>query len=199
MSNLSQFFQSGSATPWVSGMTVRKNQIVKSPADNEEYERITATGSGTTDPADDVTNYVARSYVRVSALAPGILVGAASFIGSSKSATGSIAQGVRTSALSITGRGSIGFLAATKNATGTFRVEVIADGLTIMDETQTMTSSNSILCVGSPVWDGASASASAIRQSSGIVFRRSLQVYLTAVTTNAGSLCGVFYSARSEA
>ena len=53
---------------WASGMTVRKNEIVKSPADNEDYERVTATGGGTVDPADDTTNYVARSYTRVLSL-----------------------------------------------------------------------------------------------------------------------------------
>ena len=33
---------------WTSGMTVKKNEVVKSSLDNEDYERITATGGGTT-------------------------------------------------------------------------------------------------------------------------------------------------------
>ena len=43
---------------WVSGATVAQYATVLSPADNlRAYRRITATGSGTTDPKNDLTNY----------------------------------------------------------------------------------------------------------------------------------------------
>lgn len=67
MSDYSDFFGGGggSAKLWASGMTVRKWQTVQSPLDGELYTRTAATGSGATDPADDITNYVAASYRRI--------------------------------------------------------------------------------------------------------------------------------------
>lgn len=58
----------GSVQLWVSGATVTQWDYRKSPIDGEVYQRTAATGGGTTDPANDTTNYVAASYVRVSAL-----------------------------------------------------------------------------------------------------------------------------------
>lgn len=56
MSNLSQFF-GGGARVWVSGTTYAIGNVVLSPADNyQQYVRIT-NGAGTTDPANDATNY----------------------------------------------------------------------------------------------------------------------------------------------
>jgi hypothetical protein len=43
---------------WVSGVSVNQNAAVISPADRRTYRRKTATGSGTTDPSLDTTNYV---------------------------------------------------------------------------------------------------------------------------------------------
>lgn len=49
---------SANAPLWVSGATVTQYSTVLSPADNlRAYRRITATGSGTTDPKNDLTNY----------------------------------------------------------------------------------------------------------------------------------------------
>lgn len=60
MSNLSQFFPSGSPKAWVSGTTYAIGTVVLSPAANyAPYVRIT-NGAGTTDPALDGTNY--RAY-----------------------------------------------------------------------------------------------------------------------------------------
>ena len=66
MSALSTFIGGGGGVKtWVSGAPVLQRALVVSPADNEVYIRKTATGSGTTDPADDTTNYNAVSYSRV--------------------------------------------------------------------------------------------------------------------------------------
>lgn len=43
---------------WVSGASVAQNAAVISPADRRTYRRKTATGSGSTDPSLDTTNYV---------------------------------------------------------------------------------------------------------------------------------------------
>lgn len=56
MPSLDQF-KSGAALLWVSGATVAQYAHVQSPADGQLYVRITATGSGATDPANDATNY----------------------------------------------------------------------------------------------------------------------------------------------
>jgi hypothetical protein len=187
---------------WVSGMTVKKNEIVKSPADNEDYERITATGGGTTDPADDITNYVARSYVRTAALPPPPLLGVvgASFYGATTVAHGTLAVGVRTQVLSISGRGVIDYLAAYKGATGTFRVEVIVDGRTVSDETLTMATANAALYIGSPAYYGDTTNFLnlAARQHQGLVFKRSFTVYMTAVVTQT-TTAKLAYNVRSEA
>lgn len=57
MNSLSQFF-GGSATIWASGAVYQQGKIVLSPADNyQQYVRVTAAGSGATDPSSDSTNY----------------------------------------------------------------------------------------------------------------------------------------------
>lgn len=186
---------------WVSGMTVKKNEIVKSPADNEDYERITATGGGTTDPADDITNYVARSYVRTAALpSPPLLVGASTVPGAINVVLPTLTVGTRTEALSITGRGTIDYLGAYKGTTGTLRVEVIVDGREVLDETLNMTNAVYVaLMVGSPSWDNSNNFAYvSTPRDVGVVFQRSFEVYLTAVATQS-TAARLFYNARSTA
>ena len=47
-----------SAPVWVSGRTYRPGDVIKAPADNyQPYVRVTAAGSGATDPSADTTNY----------------------------------------------------------------------------------------------------------------------------------------------
>ncbi|MBS0508898.1 MAG: hypothetical protein JSR53_16095 [Proteobacteria bacterium] len=47
-----------SAPAWTSGKTYYPSDVVKSPADNYmPYVRVTAMGSGSTDPASDSVNY----------------------------------------------------------------------------------------------------------------------------------------------
>lgn len=51
-------FMGGSAKIWTSGVTYKQGAIVLSPAGNyQAYVRITAAGSGATDPSSDTTNY----------------------------------------------------------------------------------------------------------------------------------------------
>lgn len=55
--NVSDFI-GGNAEVWVSGKTYASGKIVLSPADRmQPYVRITAAGSGATDPSADSTNY----------------------------------------------------------------------------------------------------------------------------------------------
>lgn len=193
---------------WASGMTVRKNEVVKSPADNEDYERITATGGGTTDPADDVTNYVARSYKRTTTLSKGRgftmtnYGGAAGPVGATAATMGAVSPGVRTLALSIAGRGTIQYLLAAKAESGNMRVEILIDGRTVLDETTAYSSGTGALYIGAPVYTAAASDSSvhrALPELAGPQFRRSLQVYLTPIGTASYSSSGVAYIVGGEA
>ena len=77
MSNLSQFAAGGDPQYWVSGTTYALGKTVRSPIDHQRYVRVVA-GAGTTDPANDATNWrpdggrPIKSIQRgVSAIAPG--------------------------------------------------------------------------------------------------------------------------------
>ena len=56
MSNLSQFAAGGDPQYWVSGTTYALGKTVRSPIDHQRYVRMVA-GAGTTDPANDATNW----------------------------------------------------------------------------------------------------------------------------------------------
>jgi len=56
MSNLSQFAAGGDPQYWVSGTTYALGKTVRSPTDHQRYVRVVA-GAGTTDPANDATNW----------------------------------------------------------------------------------------------------------------------------------------------
>ncbi len=196
----------GAMRTWASGMTVRKHQKVVSPADNEEYRRITATGGGTTDPADDLTNYRAVSYERTDAiLGAAMLTAAATGItnfcfGATKSIFGALGVGARTSVLSVTGRGCLDYLVLSKGAAGTTRIEVIVDGHTKLDRTDTHSSSTYLLALGMPSANGGSNSFVEARfDPAGVQFRRSLQIYVTNVTTDSAAAAGIAYHLRSVA
>lgn len=148
MSSLSDFIGAGGAKVWVSGSTVKQWQYVISPLDGELYQRITATGAGTTDPANDLTNYAAKSFQRSSTIGASLdLVNGVPGWTNTTTASGfativspAISTGVRGSVLSITGRGYIDFLATRVNGAGNtsnIRVEVILDDRTIFDQTLT--------------------------------------------------------------
>ena len=56
MSNISQFFSGGDPQYWVSGTTYALGKTVRCPTDHQRYVRVVA-GAGTTDPANDATNW----------------------------------------------------------------------------------------------------------------------------------------------
>ena len=60
---------SAGAAVWVSGATIALNAVVFSPTNKQLYRRITATGSGTTDPASDTTNYAPLGQLQAVAVA----------------------------------------------------------------------------------------------------------------------------------
>jgi hypothetical protein len=190
---------------WVSGATIPQWQSVTSPADGEVYRRIAATGGGTTDPADDMTNYVAVSYERTSALQDGQLLSAGNISntgrGVTQTALPAIGTSTRTSILSVTGRGCIDYFAFLKAAGGTSRVEIICDGRTILDQSATYTSSVALLAIGQPGINGDATVllSTAVLDPKGVEFRRNLQVYLTNITTASTTAAGIAYHLRSRA
>lgn len=56
MANLSDFISGGDPQYWVSGATYALGKTVRSPTDHQRYVRVVA-GAGTTDPANDATNW----------------------------------------------------------------------------------------------------------------------------------------------
>lgn len=198
---------------WVSGMTVAKWQEVRSPLDGEIYRRKTATGGGTTDPAADLTNYIAVSYVRSTTLplktsawaALGQTSSSYYAFGIPKTTPGLIATGVRTQILSLTGRGGVGFIGFFVNASSaTFRIEVICDGRTIYDATSTPGIAYTSMTILGNTFPGTPPSASGVSQegfgspdTNGPRFRRSFQVYLTPTVGSfpaTGALAASYWS-----
>jgi len=190
---------------WVSGMTVRKNEIVKSPADNEDYERITATGGGTTDPADDVTNYVSRSYLRTVALPATHLHGTGNGMGGAVvTSVATIAVNTRTSVLSVTGRGALSYLGFVKDVTGSgTRVEIVCDGRNVYNVAGSSSPGTSygMLAFGLPYYDTSSVISLgiAVESPTPLVFRRTLQVFVTPLSAGTGASPKLGYIVRSDA
>jgi len=177
---------------WASGMTVRQWEVVVSPTDGEEYRRTASTGGGTTDPADDTTNYVADSYTRVTALPGGITpysqaaASGANFAnGAVKVATGVIAAGARTQILSVSGRGLICYLGFMKGAANGGRLEVAIDGRSVFDASIQSANSDANVLIGSAGPGGSSFGYAAYYAlpEPGIEVKRSLVVHYTPTTT----------------
>jgi hypothetical protein len=193
MSNLSTFIGGGgSAKPWASGATVNQYALVISPADQEIYARKTATGSGTTDPADDATNYNAVSYERVLAL-PTIALGDATSASLylakfPRTTVGAISSGVRTSVLSLSGRGVLNVLGYSKSVTSAgvtnMRFELLIDGRTVLDVTLAFVSgatTQTATLVGIPIpanTGGTDFPEYAVSPAP-LEFRRSAQLFIT--------------------
>lgn len=192
---------------WVSGATVPQWQSVTSPADGEVYRRITATGGGTTDPADDTTNYVAVSYERTADLLNGAVLAVSGITASNLAANAvvatlpAISTSVRTSIFSVSGRGKVDYLAFLKAAAGTTRVEVLVDGRTILDQTPTFTTTTVLLAIGTPIVNSIPAAdvRVAVWDPAGVEFRRSLQVYITNTATASTTSAAIAYHLRSRA
>lgn len=209
MSASSQFLGAGSSVSlWVSGATVAQWDYRKSPIDGEVYQRTAATGSGTTDPANDNTDYVASSYVRTSALPQRTEFdnGAASsnvfFNGVVKSTLGVINAATRTQILSVSGRGACGFLGLFKNATGGGLIEVIVDGITILSYNTTTTNANCAhVLIGSPASGLISTTSyplyTAITDGSPVQFRRTFVVWYTPATSASGASALLGYDIKA--
>lgn len=198
----------GGIDVWASGKTVPQYDFVISPADLEIYQRRVATGSGATDPADDVTNYLASSYERITSLPqrePDVSASShgitSQFQGLPSADLGAIAANARTLALSLTGRGSLDALAFNLTGQGpTYRIEVILDGRTVFDMSRLSNASNG---AGWPVVGTTTGSSTGMEFMSPIAgavqFRRSLQVYLTpnAAVATARTFLRALYKATS--
>ena len=179
---------------WSSGMTVAQWQEVRSPLDGEVYRRKTA-GAGATDPADDITNYVAVSYQRPTAITNAWSGGGAAMSGGRAYAPGStnamvsspaLSAGVRRVVLSVSGKGTLqvaGIHIPPAGGTAiTVRLEVVVDGQPIFDATNNVPGSSTlsyfVFAAGWPVLDPTNAVC--VITPSAFEFARSLEVAVTA-------------------
>lgn len=198
MSELSTFIGGGAsgAKPWVSGMTVKQYAYVVSPTDLEIYQRKTATGSGTTDPYSDSTNYRPAAFDRVSSIANRWSSGSMSTSSTSSdfntyvtTAVLAFAAGVRTSILSISGRAALRFFCIQANSSalsGTVRLEVLIDGRTVFDATYSSIAANSYALAAGYV--AGSSGSTLVPGFDDFRCSNSLQVFITcsaAQTTSA--------------
>lgn len=192
---------------WAPGRVVKQGEAVLSPLDWETYRRTAATGSGNTDPANDVANYVATSFERCSAMAPratssttGGVVGAQNYAnGVTRTVPGALAVGARTAVLSLTGRGALSFLGIYFHNTATMRVEVIVDGRTVYDQSLVAASYNNCTLLGQTSKLDNSNDYYAIVDANGVQFRRQLQVFFTVQSGSWNANCAVAHSFRGIA
>ena len=87
MSNLSQFAAGGDPQYWVSGTTYALGKTVRSPADHQRYVRVVG-GAGTTDPANDATNWRPDGGRTIKSIQRGVIT----IVGGSLSATATVAS-----------------------------------------------------------------------------------------------------------
>ena len=183
----------GGLDVWASGKTVVQFDYVISPTDMEIYQRKTATGSGATDPYSDTTNYRCVSFDRATAIVaqPSPVSfggGVAISTGLSFSASNpALSAGVRTSLLSVTGKGAALFYAFSRSSTVTtsqMRIELIFDGIPIVDVTFAASSGT---LTGSAVFIGSLSSSNLPAFTLPINFAKSFQVFATAATAQAGN------------
>ncbi|MGX5662244.1 hypothetical protein [Diaphorobacter nitroreducens] len=191
MSSLSDFIGSGVTKVWASGMTVKQWEVVTSQQDGMPYQRKTATGSGTTDPYSDRTNY-RPAFTRLSSITSSSSAGtlfsnsgaaANEFTNLAVHSFPALSAGVRTNMLSLTGRGALRFigLAATA-AIASLRVEVLLDGVTIFDATYTsLTSTSRAIQIGYL----AQINTNCIAGPDLVEFTNAAQVFFTASTNQA--------------
>lgn len=192
---------------WVSGMTVEQWAVVISPLDGEVYRRITATGGGATDPADDTTNYIAVSYERVVSVPIVTLMSTSSSLadilnGVPRVLVGATSVGVRKSILSITGRGRADFLGLVKGVAGGGTLELFIDGRQVTTGSISTSNNGVALLIGSAAgyYNGTKyLNLYNALPMDGVSFRRSLQVFFTPSTNAATSATTLMYSVNGEA
>ncbi|MBF9263401.1 hypothetical protein [Paracidovorax cattleyae] len=196
--------QGGQADLWTAAATIEQGGLVLSPADREVYRRIAATGASATDPADDLTNYVAASYTRTTSLPAGYSVAMPypdQVIGITKTAQANIAQAARTQVLTVTGRGQLlhvgNFRSANSGETAGSRVEIWADGRKLVEWEATAAGPHYVCHLGNGIRSGDYLLAMA---GAPVVFRRSVAIWLTPTYRAwTGSTEYVGYSLRVEA
>lgn len=191
---------------WVSGMTVTQWAVVISPLDGEVYRRITATGGGATDPADDTTNYIAVSFERVSSVPITMHTSSSTvenvFNGVKRVLTGAISVGVRKSIMSITGRGRADFLGFFKATSSGGTLELFIDGRQVASGTISDSSLDAALLIGSAAGFYINTSYYNLYHAlpmGGVSFRRSLEVFFTPITSPAVADTTLMYSVKGEA
>lgn len=196
---------SSSHKVWVSGMPVRTGQEVVSSIDKEVYRWISADGTSSTDPADDWTNWVARSYRRITALptvgdiALGAIPSTAGFASNAVVVnTTATSTGVRTSLLSVSGRGQIAYLGFAKGTTGGGTLELLIDGRTVFNASVLAGGANfAVILAGSHGSNGSYPASVAIPDSGGgIEFKRSVELFFTPTTNSLGTAGRLAYIIR---
>lgn len=197
----------GSAPMWSPALNVQRGGYVVSPADGEIYRRVAATGTSGTDPADDVVNYVAASYTRVTATPRGYLIPTNypdNIRGITRTAQFDVAVGAKSTGLSIAGRGQLthlGHYRSAPSSTKSCNIEIFADGRRIYENEFGLISSHYSVHVGSAYrFDVGGAVEISTPSSQGIQFRRSLVVLFTpTVGSWLGASDFIGYAVRSEA
>lgn len=194
---------------WSATRTIKQWESVISPLDGEIYTRKTATGVSAIDPADDLINYIASSYVRTTSVGVPAILTAESVVAALTGATqanipAAISSGVRTLVLEAVGRGALGFLSTRTSISTAIDVAVELEidgrvvGSTIHRSTSTSGQSHSTF-LGSAV-PGLAPNGVAVNrffampQSAWVQFRRSMRVYYTPnVALTAPVQAGVNY------
>lgn len=97
-------------TKWVSGTTYAEGAVVWSPINGLGYRRITASGSGTTDPSSDTTNYKqVNGTGDVSTSGNQTIAGVKTFSNEISASSGIAATYVQTSSFSLNSAGTANF------------------------------------------------------------------------------------------
>lgn len=204
----STFRPAGGITPiWSAGLFVRRGWYVVSPADSEIYRRVTDSGTSGTDPADDLTNYVAASYTRVTAIPRGYYIPTSypeNIRGITKTAQFDAAVGNKYTALSVAGRGRLLHLGHYRSAPAGSKgcnIELFVDGRRQYENEFNFTASHYAAHFGSAIRSDFGGGADiSTPKTYGIEFKRSLVVLFT---PTLGSWIGandfIGYSVQSEA
>lgn len=194
---------------WQAGVLHFKGETVRSSLDFELYTRIADTGTDTVDPADDLTKYVATSYVRMTGLSVTAAIhtqlsaSAANFAnGATKLSVGAITVGTRTEVLSVTGKGAIGYLGFLKATANGGRIELAIDGRGLIDVTAGSLATDALVVLGSSGFGIVSANnyyAYNAIAGSYVEFKRSLSVHYTPAGTATSLNSTLAYMLRADA
>lgn len=196
---------SSSVTPaWVAGFH-RRGEVSMSTVDGEIYQKITADSNDTTDPANDTTNYLSRSYQRTTSFEDtsyrppqnGVLRGTT--FGST------LTLNTRTRVLNLTGRGKLTMLilrCSSVNGQVNLRYEVLVDGRSILDLSTSDSGSRGPVLLAAFSGFDSSSNPLLVPSPVGVQFRRGVEVYFTLTNVNVAgpyTNCGGIYAFSGEA